>query len=166
MKYIVTVNGEDHEVLLDGAQASMDGEVSQAQVAELEGTPIRLLTIGDTVHRVVARRTGTRGSYDLWIDGHRFSVEALDERSRAIRELSRKSQGALGPAPLIAPMPGLVVRVNVAVGDSVQAGQGLVVMEAMKMENELRAPAAGTVRQVHATPGTAVEKGTVLIELE
>jgi biotin carboxyl carrier protein len=73
---------------------------------------------------------------------------------------------AAGPAPLIAPMPGLVVRVNVTEGDEVAAGQGLVVMEAMKMENELRAPAAGRVSRVHATAGTAVEKGTVLVELE
>jgi pyruvate carboxylase subunit B len=63
-------------------------------------------------------------------------------------------------------MPGLVVRVAVAVGDQVAAGQGLVVMEAMKMENELRSSAAGTVKAVHAAPGSAVEKGTVLVELE
>jgi pyruvate carboxylase subunit B len=62
-------------------------------------------------------------------------------------------------------MPGLVVKVMVAVGDQVQAGQGLVVMEAMKMENELRAISAGVVRQIHVTPGTAVEKGTLLVEL-
>ena len=63
-------------------------------------------------------------------------------------------------------MPGLVVRVNVAEGDEVAAGQGLVVMEAMKMENELRAPAPGRVRRVLATPGTAVEKGAVLVEVD
>jgi pyruvate carboxylase subunit B len=63
-------------------------------------------------------------------------------------------------------MPGLIVRVNVAVGDAIGAGAGLVVMEAMKMENELRAPAAGTVRAIHAAPGKAVEKGALLIELE
>jgi pyruvate carboxylase subunit B len=62
-------------------------------------------------------------------------------------------------------MPGLIVRVLVGPGDTVTEGQGLVVMEAMKMENELRSPSAGTVRSVAATPGTAVEKGAVLIEL-
>jgi pyruvate carboxylase subunit B len=63
-------------------------------------------------------------------------------------------------------MPGLIVRVNVSPGDHVQAGQGLVVMEAMKMENELRAAGNGTVSAVRVTPGKAVEKGTVLVELE
>jgi pyruvate carboxylase subunit B len=63
-------------------------------------------------------------------------------------------------------MPGLVVRVSVGVGDKVEAGQGVVVMEAMKMENELRATAAGTVRSVEVSPGTAVEKGALLVALE
>jgi pyruvate carboxylase subunit B len=63
-------------------------------------------------------------------------------------------------------MPGLVVRVDAQVGEQIRAGQGLVVMEAMKMENELRAQAAGTVKAVHVSPGMAVEKGTVLVELE
>jgi pyruvate carboxylase subunit B len=124
-----------------------------------------MVTIGDEVHRVVVR-PGTRGAYTLWLDGYRFEVEALDERARAIRELSGKSAGPSGPAPLVAPMPGLIVRVNAQVGDEVAAGQGIVVMEAMKMENELRAPAAGRVKAIHAGPGTAVEKGAVLVELE
>ncbi len=62
-------------------------------------------------------------------------------------------------------MPGLVVRVSVVVGDVVHAGQGLVVVEAMKMENELRAVMAGVVTAVRAVPGEAVNKGTVLVEL-
>jgi biotin carboxyl carrier protein len=62
-------------------------------------------------------------------------------------------------------MPGLVVRVNVQVGDQVQPGQPLVVMEAMKMENELRSTSAGVVRAVRAQPGEAVEKGAILVEL-
>ena len=63
-------------------------------------------------------------------------------------------------------MPGLIVRVTVNAGDVVRMGQGVVVMEAMKMENELRAPANGTVKQVLVAPGNAVEKGAVLLEIE
>ncbi len=167
MKYYVSVNGEDHEVTLDEHGVQVDGERVSAAVESIDGTPVRMVTIGDEVHRVVVRpRGGTRGAYTLWLDGYRFEVEALDERGRAIRELSGKSAGPSGPAPLVAPMPGLIVRVNAQPGDEVQAGQGLVVMEAMKMENELRAPAAGRVRAILAAPGTAVEKGAVLIELE
>ena len=138
----------------------------EAQVTQLEGTPVRMVRIGNEVHRVVARRGPTRGRYTLWLDGFRYEVEALDERSHAIRELSGAATAASGPAPLKAPMPGMIVRVAVQVGDRVTPGQSLVVMEAMKMENELRATAAATVKAVLAQPGTAVEKGALLLEME
>ena len=166
MKYVVKVGTEDVDVSLDADVVQVDGMTVNAHVTELEGTPVRMVTIGDEVHRVVARRGPTRGRYTLWLDGFRYEVEALDERTRAIRELSGTTAGPSGPAPLVAPMPGMIVRVAVQVGDVVQVGQGLVVMEAMKMENELRATAAGTVKAVLAQPGTAVEKGAVLLELE
>lgn len=166
MKYFVTVNGEEHEVVLDGDGVHVNGADVQAHVADVEGTPVRLVTIGDAVHRVLVRRGDRRGVYTLSLDGHRYEVDALDERARTIRELSGASAAATGPAPLVAPMPGLIVRVDVKAGDVVQAGQGLVVMEAMKMENELRAIADGTVKAVLIAVGTAVEKGAVLLEME
>ncbi len=166
MKYYVRVGDEDHEVVLDGQGIQIDGTRVTASVTQSDGTPVRLVSIGPEVHRVVLRRGSQRGAYTLWLDGFRFEVEALDERARTIRELSRASAAPAGPAPLVAPMPGLVVRVGVKPGDDVRAGQGLVVMEAMKMENELRAVAAGRVKSVLAQPGMAVEKGALLVELE
>ena len=166
MRYVVEVNGERVEVDVDGARVTVNGETVAVRLDDVEGTPVSLLRVGDGEHRVVARRGASRGRYSLSLDGHRYEVEALDERTRAVRDLSAASAKSTGPAPVIAPMPGLVVRVSVAPGDQVQAGQGVVVMEAMKMENELRASAAGTVRAVRVTAGTAVEKGAVLVELE
>jgi pyruvate carboxylase subunit B len=166
VRYIVQVGDERREVEVAGDSVVVEGEETAARLADVPGTPVRLVTLGDEVHRVVARRHPGRGRYTLWVDGFRYEVEALDERTRAIRDLSAASGVAAGPAPLVAPMPGLVVRVSVAEGDAVAAGQGLVVMEAMKMENELRAPAAGRVVRVLAAPGMAVEKGAVLVELE
>jgi pyruvate carboxylase subunit B len=168
MKYIVKVAGseEPHEVTVVADAVQVDGDLVVGRVSEVEGTPVRIVTIGDEVHRVIMRRGAQRGDYTLWVDGYRFDLEALDERTSAIRELSRLSSAAAGPAPLVAPMPGLIVRINVKPGDKVNQGQGIVVMEAMKMENELRAIAAGTVKSVNVTPGTAVEKGTVLVEME
>ena len=166
MKYVVMVGDTEIEVDLDGDVVSADGSSSIAHLNEVEGTPVRMVTIGDEVHRVVARRGATRGRYTLWLDGFRYEVEALDERTRAIRALSGAGRETTGPAPLMAPMPGMIVRIAVAVGDTVQAGQGLIVMEAMKMENELRAASAGTVKAILAREGTAVEKGALLLELE
>ncbi|MEP6691484.1 MAG: biotin/lipoyl-containing protein [Gemmatimonadaceae bacterium] len=166
MKYIVSVAGRRVDVDVQGEMVEVNGSRDRARVDEVEGTPVRLVTVGDRVYRVVVRRREGRGHYSLWMDGFTHDVEALDERARAIRDLSAASAKASGPAPLVAPMPGLIVRIRVAVGDQVSAGQGLVVMEAMKMENELRASSAGVVKAVRATPGTAVEKGALLIELE
>ena len=166
MRYVVEVDGERTVVELSGDAVTVDGEAVEARLVDVEGTPVSLLTIGSRVYRVVARRGDARGRYSISVDGRRFAAEALDERTRAIRDLSAASAAAAGPSPLVAPMPGLIVRVNVQPGDPVQAGQGLVVMEAMKMENELRALAAGRVKAVHAQPGKPVEKGAVLVELE
>jgi pyruvate carboxylase subunit B len=165
MKYVVEVDGERTVVELTGDQVRVGDAVLRAHLVQVEGTPVSLLTVGERVYRLVARRGDARGQYTLALDGRRYAAEALDERTRAIRDLSAAAQAAAGPLPLVAPMPGLVVRIQVRVGDEVVAGQGLVVMEAMKMENELRAPAAGVVRAVHAVPGTPVEKGAVLVEL-
>ena len=165
MKYIVEVNGERVTVDLDGTHAIIDGERISVGLSTVAGTPVHLVRVGEQVHRIVARRGAMRGGWALDIDGERYTVDALDERMRTLRDLTDASQKSSGPAPLLAPMPGLVVRVSVAVGDSVSAGQGLVVVEAMKMENELRATTAGVVTAVRAVPGTAVEKGAVLIEL-
>ena len=166
MRYIVDMNDSRNELEVDGESVTIGGHTVLARVDEVEGTPVRLVTIGSEVHRVVVRRGASRGAYTLWVDGFRFEGEALDERTRAIRDITAESSKSTGPAALVAPMPGLIVRVNVAAGDAVQSGQGLIVMEAMKMENELRATAAGKVKTVLVEPGKAVEKGAVLVDFE
>ncbi|MEP7384613.1 MAG: biotin/lipoyl-containing protein [Gemmatimonadota bacterium] len=168
MKYIVDVNGERLTVELDADGVRVDGRPVRAHLADVEGTPIHLVTIANEMHRVASRRGDARGRYALWMDGYRYEVEALDERMRAIRDLTSASETAGGPRPLLAPMPGLIVRIGVVPGERVEAGQGLVVMEAMKMENELRAPGgvSAVVKAIHAVPGQAVEKGALLVEFE
>lgn len=151
------------ELTAEGVRA--DGELVQATLDVVDGTPLVTLRLGSAIHSIAVRPGEGRGRYTMWTAERRLEVEALDERTVAIRELTARSRAAQGPAPLVAPMPGLIVRVNVAPGDAVEPGQGLVVMEAMKMENELRAPAAGTVTAIRVTAGQAVEKGAVLVEL-
>lgn len=167
MKYVVQLSDQRKSVTLGAEGVGYEGATPvQVELSDIEGSPIRMLKIGTKVYRVVVQRRQGRGRYTLWIDGYRFEAEALDERTRAIRDLSAATAAPAGPAPVRAPMPGLIVRVNVKVGDTVHAGQGVVVMEAMKMENELRATAAGTVSSVEVIPGTAVEKGALLVALE
>jgi biotin carboxyl carrier protein len=167
MKYVVDLNGERKSVSIDGDTARFEADGSErAELADIEGSPVRMVKLGTNVYRVVVEKRQGKGRYTLWVDGFRFEVEALDERTRSIRDVSAANAGPSGPAPIIAPMPGLVIRVNVNPGDAIEAGQGVVVMEAMKMENELRATTPGIVKSVKVAPGTAVERGTVLVELE
>ena len=159
------MNGQLVTVDLGPNGIEVDGEPLTAHLEEVDGTPIYLLTAGGTLHRLAVRRGEMRGQYTIWSDDHRFEVDALDERRRAIRDMAGAGAVSSGPAPLFAPMPGLVVRLNVQVGDQVQAGQPLVVMEAMKMENELRSMSGGIVSAVRVQPGDVVEKGAILVEL-
>lgn len=166
MKYFVRDGDAVHEIVVDGESVTIDGERVVARIEDLPGTPLQLLTVGEQQDKLYARRGSDRANVEISLGGYRFALEALDERSKVIRELSGASSKAKGPAHLTAPMPGLIVRVAVKEGDQVRAGQGLVVMEAMKMENELRASTDGVVKRVVAAPGTAVEKGALLLELE
>jgi len=166
MKYVVQLNDQRHTVSIEADGVQYENEpMVRGELSDIEGSPVRMVKLGTHVYRVVAEKRQGRGRYTLWVDGYRFEVEALDERTRAIRDLSAANAAPTGPAPIIAPMPGLIVRVNVSVGDKVEAGQGIVVMEAMKMENELRATAPGTVQTIEVAAGTAVEKGALLVSL-
>ena len=166
MMYVVEVNGRRYHVEVDDGVAIVDGVKYSVSLHAVAGTPVRILGVNDAVHRMVLRERVARGRYRVWLDGHRYDAEALDSRARAIRDMQASVAKPAGPAPLRAPMPGLIVQLRVQPGDRVAAGDGLVVMEAMKMENELRAPAGGTVRAVHVSVGAAVEKGALLVELE
>ncbi len=166
MKYVVDVDGARHSVVLDNGLARIDDAELPAHIQAVDGTPGYVVRIGDAVHRIVVRAGERRGRYTVWVDGFRHEIDALDERTRAIQDLAAAASGPRGPAPLVAPMPGLIVRINATPGQVVASGAGLIVMEAMKMENELRSTSAGTVKAVHVQPGQAVEKGMVLVELE
>jgi pyruvate carboxylase subunit B len=166
VKYVVQLNDERIAVSIEPDGVRYEAKSPEhAELSDIEGSPVRMVKIGTHVYRVVVQKRQGRGRYTLWVDGYRFEAEALDERTRAIRDLSAASAGPSGPAPILAPMPGLIVRVNVKAGDKVEAGQGVVVMEAMKMENELRATAPGIVKSVEVSAGTAVEKGALLVAL-
>ena len=94
-----------------------------------------------------------------------FQVEVLDERRSRMRSVAGRLT-TTGPQIVVAPMPGKVVRILVKAGDEVKEGQGLLVVEAMKMENELKAAKAGRVKQVAVLEGVAVEGGAVLCVVE
>ena len=163
MKYIVSVFEREVEVEVDGDRVMVAGRTVSATLGTVPGTPVRQLLL-DGHSEAIALESAGGGRWVLTRRGERVEMEVLDERARHIRSLTGAGERALGPAVLKAPMPGLVVRVQVETGQSVGEGAGVVVLEAMKMEYELRASAAGVVAAVRVRPGEAVEKGQVLVE--
>ena len=163
MKYFVTINGREIEVEVDGDRVRVEGREATAHLMRVPETPLRhLLLDRESLTLSVERRD--RGEWQLGVAGTLYEARVVDERTRHIESLTGGVQTKAGPAVLKAPMPGLVVRILSTEGQSVEPGQGLVVLEAMKMENELRATASGVVQAVRVAPGQAVEKGQVLLE--
>jgi biotin carboxyl carrier protein len=163
MRYHVRVGDRTYLVELGPEGTTVDDAPVQAHLAHVNGTDVHSLILDGASYRLVAARSGS-DTWDLHLRGRRLAVEVVDERTHAIREMTGGGSGPAGPRPIRAPMPGLVVKIEVAAGDAVVAGQGLVIVEAMKMENELKAEAAGVVARVHVEPGQAVEKDQILVD--
>jgi len=151
--YHVTVDGRAHLVDL----ARVTGETWSLLVSDPGGTSRR------SVEAVVNTRAGN-GGFDVHVDGFHVPVLLRGGLGRRTRELTG-ARGA-GPQRVVAPMPGKVVRVLVNAGDAVRTRQGLVVIEAMKMENELRSARDGRVRAILVTEGQSVEAGAALVVVE
>jgi acetyl/propionyl-CoA carboxylase alpha subunit len=163
MRYYVTVDGRTFEVDLAGPVPTVDGKPVEVSLTRVPFTPTLHLLANGRSRTLIARRRDGHG-WDLHLDGDRFDAEVVDERTRAIQAMTGAGAAPKGPRPVRAPMPGMIVRVGVAPGDRVEAGQSVVIIEAMKMENDLKAEAAGVVSTVAVAAGQAVEKGATLVE--
>ena len=164
MKYIVSVLGREVEVEVDGDRVTVGGRTLIASLAG-PGAPVRQLLVDGRSESMAAEAAG-EGRWTITRRGERWDVEVVDERTRYIRSLAGS-----GDKPAAWPPSRLRCRVSWSgcrwrQGRQVSAGAGLVVLEAMKMENELRATTAGAVRAVRVRPGEAVEKGQVLVEFD
>jgi 3-methylcrotonyl-CoA carboxylase alpha subunit len=132
------------------------GDPHAVEAALLDPSTLHL-TIDGTAHTLPVARVGE--AYHIGIEGEVYVVTPS-----AASEVDRTA--ALASPQIVAPMPGKVLQVLVRVGDSVAAGDGLLILEAMKMEYRMAAEAAGTVRAVHVAGGQMVDAGAVLIELD
>lgn len=166
MKYHVTVAGRQCVVEVDGGNVVVDGTAFEARLAGVPGTPLFHLQLGADCWTVAVQPLEGVGRWALGLAGERYDVAVADERAHEIEMLTERHTPRDGGGVVRAPMPGLVVRVEVEPGQRVAVGTGLVVVEAMKMENELRATRPGVVAEVHVHPGQAVEKGAPLVRLE
>jgi len=146
--------GSAYRVRIDGAEQTID-------VRDVPGG--MSLLIGGANHEVSLARD--KDEYDVLVANRRFRFGLLSE-DRHRRAMARGGREVTGRRDVKASMPGKVIHVLVKVGDKVEPKQGLLVIEAMKMENEIKSQGAGEVKELHVEPGQAVESGEVLIVLE
>jgi len=168
MMYQVNVDGREYSVELKRSAQGANVWVCTVNGKRLELDAIRVaqgvLSILIEGRNYEIKRDSTASGEHLYLNGRAFQCEVRDPR--ALRGRRSASDYAEGPKRITAPMPGKVVRVLVAAGDSVEAGQGIVVVEAMKMQNEMKSPRAGRVLKVSVQAGSAVAAGEVLATIE
>jgi biotin carboxyl carrier protein len=171
MTFDIDVNGQSRIVSIERAAAGryrlvVDGHPTEVDAARVGAFGLSLLLDGATAssREVQVAPAGSPGEVLVWFEGR--SVPATINGRRTGRGGADVGAGARGDQAVVAPMPGRVVRVLVAAGDQVTARQPVVVVEAMKMENELRSPKDGRVKEVAVTPGASVEAGRILLVVE
>ncbi len=167
MGYIATSGGETHRLEVSRGEnefrVRLDGREFRLDFLPLEPGSYSLLIDG---HSYEVDLFEIPGALMVLVDGQPFRVEIRRDRNPAPRKAVRRPVGPAGIQTVTAPLPGKVIRILVAVGQPVQPGDGVVVLEAMKMENELMASCSGTVTAVRVEEGRSVNGGDVLVVIE
>ncbi len=164
MTYDISIDGKQYRLDLDQVDGRWACRVDGREVdvdAVLARPNVLSLRIGNRAYEVKCERVG--GEMHVWVGSQRFAAEVRDPRSLRSRV---RSVDEHGPRKLTAPMPGKVVRVLVSQGTAVEAGAGVLVVEAMKMQNEVKSPKKGTIQKILVTEGAAVNAGDVLAIVE
>lgn len=153
------VTVEDFEFTLTEA------EVNQADLlANSQG--VHLIHEDRSYNTTILERNPMDKQYTVVVNGNRYQVNIADEYDALIKKMGLSVASTQGVADIKAPMPGLVIGIEVEEGQAVEQGTPMLILEAMKMENVLKSNGAGVVKKINIEQGQAVEKGQVLIELE
>lgn len=160
MKYVVTVGDKSYNIEVGGdGEIEIDGVPHQVDIQNIDGYSLFSLLLDNRSYELIVEREGQE--FRILLEGEMYTVRATDERARRLMEAPARVPS--GEVAVKAPMPGLVVAVPAKPGQEVKIGQGLIILEAMKMENELRAPRAGRVKAIRVSPGQVVDKDQVLM---
>lgn len=164
MKYITTVNGKEYVIVIDQEDAiTVNGEQHRINFQQLsDGGPLSLLIDNRSLEAIVDERDD---AWEVLLHGELYTVEVQDERSYRLAQARGKLLDETEAVVIRSPMPGLILDVLVEEGNVVSEGQTVVILESMKMENELRAARAGLVTQVRVAKGDNVEKNQDLVTI-
>ncbi len=162
MKYVATVDGQEYQIGLGEEGVTLDGEPVEVDLQTIDGGFHYSLLVGAASHEVFVERC--EDVCFVTLGGQRYRVEVEDARARRLGA-RRAAVEEAGEAEVVSPMPGVVVAVLVDAGQAVRTGEGLLILEAMKMENEIRAPRTGVVEAVGVEPGQRVSQNDILVRI-
>ena len=162
MKYAATIGEKTYRVeVLDDRHILLDGKPFEVDFTAIDSQPVFSLLING--RSLEADAVPMEDGWKVLLHGNMFDVRVEDEQAIRARGLARSVGDAGGEFQLRSPMPGLVVGIPVAAGETVAKGAALVILESMKMQNELRSPKDGTVQEIRVEPGQTVEQNQVLV---
>lgn len=165
MKYITTVDGKDYLVeIIDEKHISVNGKTYEVDFESVSGQPVYSLIVDGKSHESYVQPGDDH--WQVLLRGRLYPVTVEDEREKRLRAAAGGGVAESGEFHLKAPMPGLVVTIPVAEGQVVKKGQVLLILESMKMQNELKAPRDGKINRIRVKPGESVEQRQTLLSVQ
>ena len=156
----IKLNNGTHQFEFNNERAA------ELDIKKIDSNTYHLLVNNKAYRAELIEADYSRKTLRLKVNGKTFDLQIADKYDRLVEKMGLKSQASRQIKDVKAPMPGMVLNVAVAVGQNVQQGDGLIILEAMKMENVIKAQGEGVVKEIHVQNGTAVDKGQLLVEME
>ena len=164
MKYVTTVNNKDYSIeIINDHQINLDGQIYEIDFESVADQPVFSLIIAGKSYEAYVYPDDD--DYQVLLQGHSFTVKVVDEREKRLRAAAGSLISESSEFHLKSPMPGMVIAIPIVEGQAVIKGQVLVILESMKMQNELRSPRDGTLARVRVKPGDRVEQRQTLLSV-
>ena len=165
MKYISTVNGKEYTIeIIDERHIIVDGRQITVDFNSVSGQPVYSLLVDDKSFEGFVYPGDE--AWEVLLMGQQYPVTVEDEREKRLRAAAGGSVSDAGKFYLKSPMPGMVVTIPVEEGQEVEQGQVLLILESMKMQNELKSPRSGTIGRIRVKPGESVEQRQTLLSVQ
>jgi len=162
MKYITTIDGKEYAVeVIDEKHISVNGKILEVDFESVSGQPVYSLIIDGKSHEGYVYPD--EENWQVLLRGRLYQASVEDEREKRLRAAGGGGVMEGGEFHLKAPMPGMIVAIPVSEGDAVQKGQVLLILESMKMQNELKSPKDGTIHRIRVRAGETVEQKQALL---
>lgn len=164
-RYKITVGDKIHDAIYDSGNIIINGKEYCFATKDIENDLIDI-QLNNSTHRTYCSFKNNQTEAEVWVDNHLIIFKLEDARSLLLNRFKAKSANTLSEVIINAPMPGLVKMIEISKDDLVKRGQGLVILEAMKMENEIKSPVDGRIKEIRIENNISVEKDQILIIIE